>query len=482
VHAELVLALLLLAACDPVRVLTRPEGDGGWGAERRQSEMATRAERARVDLAAEPVATVDRALDLADVVRMTAAESRRIAEADQDLAIAGERVKDARGRYFPAISGQGRYNWYDSAQATRVHFPPGLLPAGVVPPVVVVREREFGTVNGTATMPIDLFGEITKSLTATQAGYRAEAARHYATVLSEETAAVRAYFDLLEAERLRNVVRESLAANRQQLENAQQKFDAGRVTKNELLVVQVTVRNDEQALLQNDLEVSRARWALNQLIGRPIDAPTRLVDVQARPAVPDAPAALREAYTHNPVLASLVEEQQRLEDTVSAIQRSRFPQLQGGGTVDYSSSTIVQPQRVGGAFVGFNWNFDLGGRKDSQVEQARLAAEQNRIRIEASLRELESAVRATQLAVEERLAALATAQAAVAQAEENARIRKQQFDAGRATSNDVLDAQALLTAQRAGEAQALYQAQARRAELQQVMGLPLEAILPGETR
>jgi outer membrane protein TolC len=139
----------------------------------------------------------------------------------------------------------------------------------------------------------------------------------------------------------------------------------------------------------------------------------------------------------------------------------------------------VTPQRIESGFLGLTWNFDLGGRKQAQVDQARLAAEQNHTRIERSLREVEAAVRATRQAVEERLASLESAETAVRQADENLRIRVQQFDVGRATSEDVLDAQSLLAQQRAVLASALYQAHARRAELQQVMGLPIDAIRPG---
>jgi outer membrane protein TolC len=217
---------------------------------------------------------------------------------------------------------------------------------------------------------------------------------------------------------------------------------------------------------------------LNQIIGRPIDAPTRVADVAARPALPSAGEALRDAYGNNPVLLALVEEQQRLEDAASALSRSRLPQFQGGGTGQYTSAEILQPQELGGAFLGVNWNFDLGGRKDAQVAQARIAADQNRIRIERQLREVETAVRALRQGAEERLAALATAESAVRQAEENLRIREQQFAVGRATSEDVLDAEALLAGQRATLATALYQAHTRRAELQQVLGLPLDTILP----
>src|SRR5262249_24583685 len=103
--------------------------------------------------------------------------------------------------------------------------------------------------------------------------------------------------------------------------------------------------------------------------------------------------------------------------------------------------------------------------------------DRNRIEIERELRELEAAVRRTRSDAQERLAALSTAGGAVDQAEENLRIRRQQFDGGRATRDDVLDAQALLSAQRADLATALYEAHTRRAELQQLMGLPLEPLV-----
>jgi outer membrane protein TolC len=465
-------------------VLTRPGGDGGWSETRRQAELGARAVSARVSLAGEQVASAEdlaAPLSLAQVVQLASTESRRVAEADRDVALAGARVAEARGRLFPALSAQGRYTWYSDPQTNSIAFPPQALRLfGGTPPVVTIREQDFGVVNGTATVPIDVFGEIVKRLTATQAGYRAEEARRFGTLLGEQVAAVRAYFSLLEVERLRDVATLRLTAERVQLANAESGVSAGRLTRNELLVVQVAVRNSEQVLRQLDLEASQARWALNQAVGRPVDAPTHVADVARRPVLPAPQEALAQAYTHNPLLLALVEEQQRLLDQASALSRSRLPQLQGGGAVDYSSSDIIQPQDVASGFVGFSWNFDTGGVKQAQIAQARIAADQNRVRIERSLREVETIVRSTRQAAEERLAALASAETAVLQAAENRRIRGQQFDVGRATSEDVLDAEALLAQQRAVLASALYQAHTRRAELQQVMGLPLDAIVEGE--
>jgi outer membrane protein TolC len=475
VRRELLAALLLVAGCGPLHVLTRPDGDGGWTAERRQTELAGRAEHARVDLEAAPVAADTGPLTLADVVRL-ATSNRRVVEADRDLAIAAARVTGARGRLLPRLTGRGRYDWYTDAQTIALDLPGGLIPAGQPAPTAFIREQDFLTLNGAATMPIDLFGEITKNLTAAQAGYRAEEARRFATVLAEQVAATRSFFAVLEAQRLAEVARQTLAAQRQQLANAEARVAAGRLTRNELLVVQVAVRNTEQLLRQVELQEAEARWQLNQLVGRPIDAPLDLVDVAAAPTPPPAAEALREAFTTNPALRVLVEEQQRLEDSAASLARGRLPRFEGGGSIDYTSQNIIQPPRIGGAFVGFTWDI-ADAPREAEITQARIAVERNRTRVERTLRELEAAVRAAQGAVEERLAALATAETAVVQAEENRRIRAQQFDAGRATSEDLLDAEALLAQQRAALATARYQAHVRSGELDQLIGRPLVPVV-----
>jgi outer membrane protein TolC len=480
VRAETLALAAVLAGC---ATLTRPEGNGGWSPARRHAELAERAAVAGVpfaDTAATTPAAPSGPLTLDAAVALAASGNRRVAEAERRLAIAREQVSDTRGRLLPSTIGSGRYTWFSDAQTTGVQLPPSLLPPGVAPPVVTVREKEFGVANLSATVPLDVWGELRHALTASQAGYRGERARLWATTLTEEVLVVRSYFDLLEAERLREVSQQTLASTRQQLANAQSRFDSGRLTKNELLVVQVAVRNIEQELVRRELAIDQARWTLNETIGLPVDAPTDVVDVGTAPPIPTAEEALRLAQTSNPALVSLLEEQQRLDDVATSLARGRWPRLSAGGTLDYSSAEVVQPQRVESAFVGFNWDFGSDGRREAQIAAARLAADENRIATERELRELETAVRTAQRSVEERLSAYAVAQVAVGQADENLRIRRQQFDAGRATSNDVLDAEALLAVQRATRASALYQAHSRRAELQRLIGLPLDELIAAQ--
>ena len=470
----LLAAVALLASCRPIARLTRAEGDGGWTPARRQEALAEIASRANVSLdAAPPPAPPAGPLDLPTVVAMAAANNRRVGEAVEQLAIARERVNDARGRLLPATTGSGRYSWYSDAQTIKA--PP--LPGVPRDSRFTFRENELGVLNGTAVMPIDLSGELRHALAASQAAYRGERARLWATTLEQQRAAINAYFALLAAIRLREVTDQRVALQRDQLDHARSRFDSGRLTKNEMLVVAVALETTEAERIQRDLDIDRARWTLNETIGLTVDAPTEVADVGVRPITPSAPDALRMAYAANPMLVGLLEEQQRLDEAAQSLARSRFPRFNGGGTIDYSNTSVAAPRDIASGFVGFTLDLGTDGRREADIAAARHGAEQNRIAIEGALRALESAIRGAQRAVEARLAALDAAEKSVGQAEENLRIRQQQFDAGRATSDDVLDAEALLSVQRATLATARYEAHTRRAELQQLMGLPLEDVV-----
>jgi outer membrane protein len=474
-RAGIVVLALLASGC---ATLFRPEGDGGWERSRRDEERTRRATAARVPLDGQVVAEPrppSGVLTLPTALALAATGNRRIAEAGRDIEIAAARVREARAGLLPSTTASGRYNWYTDVLTNRLPVSDGAV--GIdLPEDVVIREDEVGTAGAVLSQPIDLSGELRHVLEAAQAGYRGERARAWAVTLDEQVAVTRAYFGLLEEQRLFEVVEQRLVVQRTQLANAQARFDAGRLTKNELLVVQVTLRNTEQQRLRRELGIDRARWTLNAATGLPIGAPTAVADVTDPPVLPPLDEVLRETMHENPVLTGLQEEQQRLEHGATALARARLPRFAGGGTVDYSSQDIVEPQTVGAGFVGFSWDLGTDGRREAALAAARIAADRNRLVVEREMRVLEQTVRATYQVAEERLAALATARGAVVQAEENLRIREEQFEVGRATSDDVLDAEALLARERASAANALYQAHARRAELQQLVGRSVDTL------
>lgn len=476
------MALLACAGCTSVRDLWRPEGDGGWSATQRRRAVAALAPAAGVTdpLATPPAAPATplaQTYDLRAALAEAAHANRRMRGADVREAIARRRALEARGLLLPSTTADARYTWYTDVRSTTVDLPPGVLPPGVQPFDVVLSDSDAATVNARVILPLDLSGELRQTLAAAQAGYRGEAARRWATDLEQGLAVTRAYFDRLAAARLHEVTEQTIALYRRQLGDAEERFRAGRLTKNEVLEVQVVLRNAEQRLRRETLAIDRARWTFNELLGVPIDAPTEVADVRARPVLPAIDDALRIAQAHNPMLTALFERRRQLEAELSALERSRFPRFEAGGAMEYSSSDLFTPNQIGSGFVGLRWDLGTDTQREERIQAARLALDANHIELEAELRGLEQALRVTQRAAAERLEALDTAAVAVGQAEENLRIRQQQFGVGRAETRDVLDAQRLLAEQRAVLATALYEAQTRRAELQQLMGEPLDAWL-----
>jgi outer membrane protein TolC len=492
-------ALLLAAtlghvcACSLGAQLTKPQGDGGWSAEKRREVLSTRAEIAGVDLAGAasgadrpadapparpelPVTIPPRPLTLGEALTLAAKGNRRIAEGELEVDRARYQVWNARGRLLPQTTASARYTWYSDPLTNEVDV--GSAGPGGANPSVTIREDEAGTVGGVVTVPIDLTGELRHALAAAQAGYRGEEARLWATTLDEQVAVVSAYLNMLSAQRLREVTEQTIKAQRRQLQSAEAQYRGGRATKNDLLVVQVRLSSTEQRLVREDLLLSRARFAFNQVVGLPVNSPTVIADVTAPPTVPTVDEALRTAWERNPLIVGRMEEQQRLDETVVSLERSRLPRFAGGGAFDWTSSDIIQPQDVGSGFIGLTWDLGTDLRRESDIAAARSASARNRIALEREMRAVEASVRLARQAVEERLSALSAARAAVAQAEENLRIREQQFDVGRATSDDVLTAVSLLARERATSATALYQAHARAAELQQLMGLSVDPTSP----
>ena len=484
---ERALPLVLAAGLSGALACTAlsPAGNGGWSEARRQQELAkARAMTSPVSRPADqPAAPSDdlaarRRLDLATALELASRPNRSIAAADAGVEAAAGDVAVARAALLPTNSVRGAYNWYSDEQTSSVELSPAflaLLPPGATAPVVTVREQDFVTANAAVRLAIDLSGELRHGLGATQASYRAESARAWATRLEEESTVTAAYFGLLEAERLHEVATRTKTLHERQLADATSRYDQGRLTRNEVLVVEVAVANSRQILLQLDNAIAVTRRRLNRATGLDIDAATEAYDVARRPTLPPLETALAAARARNPLVTAMLEEVQASDERLTAARRSRFPRVAAGANYDATSSQTLQPNDY--ASVGVTVDFDLVSlRREGEIAKLDAASRRVRLLLDRSVREVEALVRDSHDRVRERLAAMDLASVAVGQAEENLRIRQVQFNEGRATSEDLLDAAELSARQRATLAAALYQAHSRRAELQQLMGEPLSEL------
>jgi outer membrane protein TolC len=446
-----------------------PSGKGGWNEDRREAELA----RARA-LSEAPVAhqtdpaTTPRTLDLPTALDLASRHNRAIKGAEASVEAAAGGVAVARSALLPTSHVRGGYSWYTDEQTNSVEVPPDFP----IDPVVVVREQDFATVSAAVRLALDFSGELRHGLYAAQAGYRAEEARAWATRLEEEASVLAAYFGLLEAERLREVVVHTVRLHEQQLRDATNKLDQGRLTRNEVLVVDVALATTRQLVLQFENAIHAARRRLNRTTGLPVGAPTEARDVAGRPDLPDVESALAAAREANPLVASMLEEVRAADERLTAAKRSRFPRVSAAAGYDATTAKVLDPNNYGS--VGVNVDFDVYSfGHEGEIARLDAASRRSRLLLDQSVREVELLVRDSHDRVRERLAAIDAATVAVGQADENLRIRQVQFGEGRATSEDLLDAAELAARQRGQLASALYQAHTRRAELQQLMGAPL---------
>lgn len=469
----LVPAVAALACVASACAALGPAGRGGWDTAERQQQLARAA--ALSSPAPAEAAPAPTSLDLATALDLAHRHNRSIAASGAAVDMAAGDVAAVRAALLPSAAVRGTYSWYSDEQTNSVALDPSLLPPGTTAPTVTVRQQDFANVSAAARLAIDLSGELRHALGAAQASWRAESARAWATRLDEEKNVAAAYFGLLEAESLRDVGRQTLALHERQLADASSRYDQGRLTRNGVLVVQVAVSDARQVLMQLDNRVSVARRELNNVTGLAVGAPTAARDVAGRPDLPPLDDAVAAVAARNPVVTGLLEEVRAADERLTSMRRGRFPRFSATAGYDATTADVLKPADY--ASVGVGVEMDLVNlRREGEIARLDAAATRTRLVLDRTSRDLEKLVRDSHDRLRERLAAIDTAVEAVAQAEENRRIRQVQFDEGRATSEDLLDASQLLVRQRAMQATALYQAHARRAELQQLMGEPLSAL------
>lgn len=471
--------LALAASCATIR----PEGDGGWTEARRREALdgAARAIGSPLDDPARiaPVGeSAPEPIDLATALDRARRENRRLSATRAGLEASAADVTRALGRFLPATTASGRYARHTEPRTNRISELP-LASPGTAPPSVTIRDSEEATASGRIELPIDWSGELRASLEAARSGYRSEAARVAAIELEEQAGVVGAYFGFLESSALLGVAEERIRVLDEQLANARSRFDAGRLTKNELLVVEVALADARHERYRRELTRRHRRAELNRRIGAPIVAATEPIDVAVLPELPDRAAVAEAAPRRNPVLREVLEEIQAEEARASALRRARLPRLAIGGEAEATTADVFRPRESATGYVGVRWDLGTDLEREAEIARADRLATAARRRLEQELLAIEDAIRVAWSAVDERRRAADVARGAVGQSEENLRIRRSQFDAGRATSEDVLDAEALLAAQRAAFASARYQAYVRRAELFRLIGLAPDEDLAG---
>jgi outer membrane protein len=292
---------------------------------------------------------------------------------------------------------------------------------------------------------------------------------------------IRAFYDLLLAERLLDVSRETVAQRQEHLKMARARHEAGVATEVDVLRSEVSLANAQPDLIRAENEVRRARATLNNLLVRPIDFPTQALGELRFREEPDAQLnrIVRQALDRRPEIQRLRINELEADAQKKLANAENRLRLDFNGQYGFSAR---DPANLGNHQFT-RWMFTLsvglplfdGGRRSGLVRQAVAA------RRVATLQrsEAESDVRLdVQNAVDELERARKTVEAArltVHEAERVLTMMQENYRYGAATTLDVTDAQTALSVARTNLLRGLYDHTLARAQLRWAMGLdPLD--------
>ena len=397
-------------------------------------------------------------LTLASALAKTAATNRTLKLAAYDEQIAGENIRLNRSGYLPRVDLQGGYTAQQAPQSVTTPF--GSFST---------QDQEFAFVSLGINQTLYDFGRTAArherakaNYDATRFGYRSrEQELFLQTVIS--------YFRILQFQKLLQAADDEVKQMADHLSVAQNLFEQGVVTRNDLLQAEVRLSSSRQRRLDTANRLDNSWLFLNDLTGEAPEYRNDLVE-ETRFELPGGGIPASDAVA---MRAEIQAQKKLLEASESDVIETRsgyYPELFAKLGLDYVQNSRVKEQVILAATAGLKVNLFDGFATTSRFRQA----VKNRSRSEERLRQLES-----DLALEYRTAfndasvakeRISVTETSIKSGEENLRINKDRYQEQVGTATDVIDAQTLLSQIRTEHFQAIFDYEVALARVKRARG------------
>ena len=425
-------------------------------------------------------AQAPRTLDLKEALRLAWKANPSLQISRLQALIAGQEVVRARSGFLPTVKSDVSQTIYDNEIQAKI-------PVGSVP--------GFGAGKGYVTFPSTNrnFWSSKTYIDQTIFDFWGTPSRYQAAVLGKsasllDTAKTRddiflnvskGYFTTLRAQKLEVVATQDVADLKAHLKIAQDQYEFGVVTYNDVLQAQVSLADAEQRLIVAKTDVIDIRSALNKVMAIPVSTPTVLKDEKLE----TRPWALEEATTaalkQRSDLKASTDRIGQQEKVVTQTKSQFFPRVYAQAGLNYTQNEYLLHDTNWFGIFGLQWTLFSGLDTKAQVSQARLKVNQ----LQEQHKDLDDQVRLdvqnAYLKVKQTADQIRTTEKAVTQAEENLRLNEERYKEQVGTATDVIDAETLLTRTRVNYYTALYDHQMAKAELLWSMGA-INTLLPQE--
>ena len=331
----------------------------------------------------------------------------------------------------------------------------------------------------TATLPIYNGGKISGAIKQAKAGYLISEQGVQRAYNEMRNTVTNGYFDMLQADNLQVLGRESVDRLADHLKNVEAQYEVGVVAKVDVLRSQVELANAKQSLIQAENNYQIAEANLNKIVGLPMDTQLKLDNILVyTPYDNDLQYCLDYAAKHRPELEQAKQQVEAAKGALRVAISGHMPQVNASASQNWDNSN------------GNNWPGDDNGNWtvgvqvtmnifDSGVTVSRIhGAEAELAKAHESYRDtvdlVNLDVRANYLSMREAEKRIDTTKLAVSQAEEDYRIAQLRYMNGVGTNTDVLDAQVALTDAKTNYLQAMYDYNTCKTNLETAIGVPMQ--------
>ncbi len=285
-----------------------------------------------------------------------------------------------------------------------------------------------------------------------------------------------AWYNLLKEQVLHNEAVDSLARLKQHRKNAQEFYSAGKIWRNDVLQAHVRVSKGEQDIYAAQNRLALAKSTINILMNRDLMTPFNPQgQMQHIAFTSNFKSLLKQA------LVNRLELKQSEIDIELATKDLEIAEAQLWPTVSLSLSSGVSANGADynpaaletTVSLNMSWNFWQWGQTNKAIDAAELDLSIEKLRAEQQKVLVMSQVQSAFLTVMEAQKSLNVSEQALKQAEENFRVSEIRYKEQLGSSNDVLDAQDLLTSTKITRVSALSRYLTALAELDLAIGAPV---------
>lgn len=428
-------------------------------------------------------------LGLRESVSIAIEKSLTLNSAREEIRASEALSREARTAFFPTLSTQYSY--------TRLHEEPEApgIDFSVVPPVM--KPVQVGTRDNYAwqlrlSQPLYAGGRIEGNYEIRKLQIDISRNDEMAALQDVVLEVTESYFNILKAERIREVATQSLEQLRSHRNRARSFFEVGIIPKNDLLYAELEVANGQQALVraENALQIAKARF--NTLLRRDVDVPVHIEDILTYEPFDLAFETCRAVgLEKRRELQSYENRIEQARKTVTVAEGDFYPSLNLVGSYGrYGDTPAV---RGSDYHEEYDWNIlavaELNLWEWGKTRYAVSALQSRERQAINALERVRDAIaleiKNDYLFLREAEKHIFVAEKAIEQAEENLRINNERYNEQVATSTDVIDAQTLLTSAKSDYYNALSDYNIAHNRLERSMGIiygPDDTGLPGETK